>query len=477
VDQDLPTARVASTAVPASEPAVPATAPADPPPLSAADAPEPALARTVRVSVSAVLSRAVPLGLGLCTLLAIPFLLHYRIGATPALPGNVALTFAALALLSLLAAGWLAYLSARGRALARVMGNVLDNVPDLISYVDAGQRYRFSNRAYHRMFGLTPAAIYGRSVRDLLGEAAYAVVRPQLERALAGDPVSFESHIDYSRAGPRDVSVSYVPDRGPGGEVAGLFVVVSDVTRLKEAERRERERMLELAHAARLASVGEMATQIAHEVNQPLTAIVTYCAALERGLETGSADPARLREWVGAIGDEARRVSEIVRRLREFVRRGEMALVPLDLGQVLQEVVGMVRPEARRQAVTIDVDSAPGLPAVLADRILVAQAILNLLRNAVDAVVGEPPERRRVSLRTATVSDGVEVTVADSGPGVSPEVGGKLFESFVSTKPHGLGMGLPISRSIVEAHGGQLRYGPAPGGGTVFSFRLPRAAA
>ncbi len=166
-----------------------------------------------------------------------------------------------------------------------------------------------------------------------------------------------------------------------------------------------------------------------------------------------------------------------MRRLREFVRRGEMALVPLDLGQVLQEVVGMVRPEARRQAVTIDVDSAPGLPAVLADRILVAQAILNLLRNAVDAVVGEPPERRRVSLRTATVSDGVEVTVADSGPGVSPEVGGKLFESFVSTKPHGLGMGLPISRSIVEAHGGQLRYGPAPGGGTVFSFRLPRAPA
>jgi PAS domain S-box-containing protein len=444
-------------------------------PPSVADAPDSALSRTVRVSVADVLSRALPLGLALCALLAVPFVLHYRIDETPALPRSVALTFATLALLSLLAAGWLAYLSARGRALARVMSKVLDNVPDLISYVDADQRYRFSNRAYHRMFGLTPAAIYGRSVRELLGETAYEVVRPQLDRALAGNPVSFESHIDYSRAGPRDVSVSYVPDRGPGGEVAGLFAVVSDITRLKEAERREREQMLELAHAARLASVGEMATQIAHEVNQPLTAIVTYCAALERGLETGSADPDRLREWASAIGDEARRVSEIVRRLREFVRRGEMVLVALDLGEVLQEVVGMIRPEARRQAVTIVVAGGSALPAVLADRILIAQALLNLLRNAVDAVAGEPPERRRVDLRAALVSDGVEVTVADSGPGVSPEVGGKLFESFVSTKPHGLGMGLPISRSIVEAHGGRLRYGPAPGGGTVFSFRLPRA--
>ncbi len=444
---------------------------------AASDTPDPALSRTVRVGVAAVLSRALPLGVAVCALLAIPFLLHYRADETPALSGNVALTFGALALLALLATVWLAYLSARGRALAHVMRSVLDNVPDLISYVDADQRYRFSNRAYHRMFGLTPAAIYGRSVRDLLGETAYEIVRPRLERALAGNSESFESHIDYSRAGPRDVSVSYVPDRGPGGEVAGLFVVVSDITRLKEAERRERERMLELAHAARLASVGEMATQIAHEVNQPLTAIVTYCAALERGLETGGGDPARLREWVSAIGDEARRVSEIVRRLREFVRRGEMALVALDLREVLEEVVGMVRPEARRQAVTIAVEGSAAPPAVLADRVLIAQAVLNLLRNAVDAVSGESPERRRVSLRVAAVGDRVEVAVADAGPGVSPDIGGKLFESFVSTKRGGLGMGLPITRSIVEAHGGQVRYGPAPGGGTVFSFSLPRAPA
>lgn len=269
--------------------------------------------------------------------------------------------------------------------------------------------------------------------------------------------------------------MSYVPDLGSGGEVAGLFVVVSDVTRLKEAERRARERMLEVAHAARLASVGEMATQIAHEVNQPLTAIVTYCAALQRSLESGSPDPSRLREWVSAIGDDATRVSEIIRRLREFVRRGELTRVPVDLGEVVEEVAGMVRSEARRQGIAVAVEGLPTLPAVLADRVLIAQAVLNLLRNAVDAVSGEPPERRRVRIRVAPAGERVEVTVADSGPGISPELGGKLFESFVSTKADGLGMGLPITRSIVEAHGGEVRYGAAAEGGTVFSFSLPRA--
>jgi two-component system sensor kinase FixL len=387
---------------------------------------------------------------------------------------DLALGYSMLALLTLVAALGVSYLSARGRALVQVMTRVVDNVPDLISYIDASQHYRFTNRAYHRLFGLSPEAIYGRTVRDLLGDAAYAAIRPHLERALRGERVSFETRVHYSGPGLREVSVTYVPDLGAGGEVRGLFVVVNDITRLKDAERRERERTLEVAHSARLASVGEMATQIAHEVNQPLTAIVTYCAAALRSVQGGAPDPSRLREWVSAISDEAQRVSEIVRRLRQFVRRGEMVRAPLDLGEVVGEVVSMVQPEASHKGVTLVVDGAPALPAVLADRILIAQAILNLLRNALDAVAGEPPDRRRVTVSTTIDGDRVEVTVADSGPGVGPGVGGQLFESFVTTKPDGLGMGLSITRSIVEAHGGQVRHAPAPGGGAMFSFSLPR---
>ena len=246
--------------------------------------------------------------------------------------------------------------------------------------------------------------------------------------------------------------------------------------RLREAQRRERERMLELAHANRLASVGEMATQMAHQVNQPLTAIVTYCAAAQRSLQSGAGDLSRLREWVDAIGEEAQRVSAIVRGLREFVRRGKMAPVPLDLGEVVAGVVGALRPDADRRRVKLGVETPAGLPAVLADRVLVAQALLNLVRNAIEAVSVEPSERRRVVVSLALEGDRVVVSVADTGPGVDPGLAGRLFESFVTTKPEGLGMGLSITRSIVEAHGGQLRYDPAPSGGAVFSFSLRRSA-
>lgn len=245
---------------------------------------------------------------------------------------------------------------------------------------------------------------------------------------------------------------------------------------LREAQRRERERMLELAHANRLASVGEMATQMAHQVNQPLTAIVTYCAAAQRSLQSGAGDLSRVREWVDAIGEEAQRVSAIVRGLREFVRWGKMAAVPLDIAEVVAGVVGVLRPDADRKRVKLSVETRPDLPRVLADRVLIAQVLLNLVRNAIEAVWAEPPERRRVVVSLVPEGHRVTVSVADAGPGVDPELAGRLFNSFVTTKPDGLGIGLSITRSIVEAHGGQLRYEPAPSGGAVFSFSLRRSA-
>lgn len=245
---------------------------------------------------------------------------------------------------------------------------------------------------------------------------------------------------------------------------------------LREAQRRERERMLELAHVNRLASVGELATQMAHQVNQPLTAIVTYCAAAQRSLQSGAGDPSRLREWVDAIGEEAQRVSAIVRGLREFVRWGKMAAVPLDIAEVVAGVVGVLRPDADRKRVKLSVETRPDLPRVLADRVLIAQVLLNLVRNAIEAVWAEPPERRRVVVSLVPEGHRVTVSVADAGPGVDPELAGRLFNSFVTTKPDGLGIGLSITRSIVEAHGGQLRYEPAPSGGAVFSFSLRRSA-
>ena len=384
--------------------------------------------------------------------------------------------YGALAVMSFLVSGGLAFVSVRSRTLGRVMEGIVDNVPTLISYVDAGQRYRFNNRAYTRFWGLSPRAVYGKTIRELLGDAAYAKIVPFVEQALSGQQVSFKMHVDYSRAGERDVEVTYVPDMAAEGEVRGFFAVVNDITRLNQAERREREHVLELAHAGRLASIGEMATQIAHEVNQPVTAITTYCAACLRSLDAGCPGPGHLREWLQAIDAEARRVSDVVRRLREFVRKGEMERSPIDINDVARAVASMVRYDTEAHGIDLDLQLRQDLPRAMADRILVEQVVLNLIKNGMEAVAAMPAGQRRVSVETTASDQQVEVVVTDSGPGVPAEIAGQLFDSFVTTKASGLGMGLPISRSIVEAHGGHLDYANIPGRGTTFRFGLPTAA-
>lgn len=371
-----------------------------------------------------------------------------------------------------LAAG-LAYASLRGRALGRLTATVLEHVPALIAYVDRDQRYRFSNQAYERLLGVRARDLDGRSVRDLVGESAYGRIRPYIEQVLRGEAVNFEEHLELGAAAPRDVSVSCVPDLGPGGAVQGFFSIISDVTRLKEAERRERARLLELAHLARVNSLGEMATELAHEVNQPLAAIAAYASACRRRLEASRCPVGEIPQWLEAIDAETRRAGEVVQRLRDLVGKVPVRPVPLDLNDVVTEVGRMIESEARSSRVEVAFELAPELPRVVVDRILIEQVVLNLLRNALEAVAGMAPDRRRVVVATRTVGEAVEVAVHDSGPGVSPELGRRVFEPFVTTREQGLGMGLAISRRIIEAHDGRLDFRGDAEVGTTFSFVLP----
>ena len=381
--------------------------------------------------------------------------------------------YALMAGLAFSAAAGLAYLSFRNRALSQLVSHVVDHVPALVSYVDAGERYRFTNRHYETLFGTPRAQLVNRSVRDLLGEPAYATALPHIRTALAGAPVSFEAAIEYSKAGRRDVSVTYTPDVAPGGRVRGFIAVVNDITAQKAAERREREHMREAAHATRLASVGELATQIAHEVNQPITAMVTYCAAAQHNVLAESPNNTRLISLIGAIADEAKRVSTIIRRLRDFVRKGEIAFVATDLNEIVTDSLRLVAGEAVSQHVQVVEQLATEPLRVMADPVLVSQAILNLVRNAIEAATTSAAGRREVRVATRRTGHAAEVSVTDTGPGLSPEVVPRLFEAFVTTKPRGLGMGLSIARSIIEAHGGQLRHADAPGGGCIFALTLP----
>ncbi|HEY0663779.1 MAG TPA: ATP-binding protein, partial [Thiobacillaceae bacterium] len=374
------------------------------------------------------------------------------------------------AVFAFLVAGALAFVISRNRALAQVTQKVVDNVPVLVAYVDREERYRFNNRAYERAFGLRPRQIYGKSMRELLGEVEYRKARPYIDQALSGKEASFERQLVYAGDGTRDVIVSYLPDATPEQEVRGFYVMVSDVTPIKAAQRRERQYTLELAHVSRLASMGEMATQIAHEINQPLAAITMYSSA---GLHTlhGECDRGKLETWLEAINDQAKRASEVVRRVRHFVKKGEFQFGPVDVNQIARETAALLEHVARSRAIEFVQELAEGLPAVRGERVLLEQVVFNLVHNAMDAVLSRSGGRR-VTVKTFSDAQLVYVEVSDNGPGVDPAIGAHIFDSFVTSKQGGLGMGLAISRSIVEAHGGTLRYATHPEGGAVFTVSL-----
>ncbi|MDQ1314689.1 MAG: Histidine kinase [Pseudomonadota bacterium] len=382
--------------------------------------------------------------------------------------------YAALVLFAFLVAGALAIAFNRGRSLAQVVEKVVDDLPLLVSYVDAEQRYRFNNMAYARFFGVNLKEMYGKTMRELLGEDAYRTVLPYIEQALSGKPVSFERQLSYAGAGMHDMMVSYLPDTTPKGKVRGFYVMVNDISQIKEAERRERRHMIELAHVSRLASMGEMATQIAHEINQPLAAIAMYGAAGMRALQ-GEFDRGKLETWLEAINTQAKRASDIVRRVRHFVQKGEPQFGLVDLNLIAREVTALIDHEFRSREVGVFLELAEDLPQVQGDRVLLEQVIFNLARNAMDALLDQSGERR-MTLRTTFDAHLVYFEVSDSGPGVDPALGEHVFDSFVTSKQEGLGMGLTISRSIIEAHAGTLRYTMNPGGGATFMFSLAREA-
>ena len=381
--------------------------------------------------------------------------------------------YAVLVVFAFVLAGALAFAMRRNRSLAQVMEKVVDNVPVLVAYVDADERYRFNNMAYERFFGLSPKRIYGKTMRELLGEAAYAVTEAHIKEALGGKTVVFERKLPYAGAGPRDAVITYLPDVTPQG-VRGFYVMVNDVTAIRNSQRRERQHMLELAHVSRLASMGEMATQIAHEINQPLAAIAMYAAAAQRTMQ-GACEREKIETWLEAINTQAKRASEIVRRVRQFVQKGEPHLEAVDLNTVLRETAALVEHEAKTQNVQIVLDLADELPPARGEKVLLEQVVLNLVRNAMDAVVTGGGERR-VTLKTSADAHLVYVEVSDTGPGVDPALGQHIFDSFVTGKQGGLGMGLAISRSIVEAHAGTLRYATNPEGGAAFTFSLAQEA-
>jgi len=266
--------------------------------------------------------------------------------------------------------------------------------------------------------------------------------------------------------------VVWHPVLGKDGEIIEYVGTAADVTERKQAEEALRTAQAELAHVTRVATLGELTASIAHEINQPLGAIVNSASACVRWLDAHKLEAAR--RSIARVIAEGHRASEIIQRIHALVRKAPPRKDWLDMNQTIHEVVALARSEARRSGVTLGTQLSHDAPRICADRIQVQQVILNLMMNAMEAMSGAGDGPRELVVRSATdESQGVLVSVLDSGPGLDPKSLDHLFDAFYTTKPQGLGMGLAISRSLIEAHGGRLWATANEPCGAVFQFTLP----
>jgi two-component system sensor kinase FixL len=292
------------------------------------------------------------------------------------------------------------------------------------------------------------------------------------------DSVGRAMDIEYRITHP-DGSLRYVhhiaqSTRSPSGKILRQVGTLHDITDRRLAEDEARQMQDRIAHFGRISTMGEMAAGIAHEVNQPLTAIATYAQACQRLLAAGSASQDEIASALDHIGAQALRAGEVIRRLRTFVKNREVRRELVDANRLLTDVLTLAETDARHHSVHMVIEAATQSPQVQADVVQIQQVILNLVRNSIDAMADVPEARREIVLKTELDSEGdVQFTVADRGVGVSAEMMAELFNPFFTTKPGGTGLGLSISRSIVRAHGGKLWCGPNPGGGARFFFTLP----
>jgi C4-dicarboxylate-specific signal transduction histidine kinase len=274
----------------------------------------------------------------------------------------------------------------------------------------------------------------------------------------------------------------FVPEGHQSTDIGVRFVTaiadtLAGIIRRRRAEEQSRAHQAELAHVTRLSTVGEMATGIAHEVNQPLTAMVTASQACLRMTESGTVDFDKVRETMREVATQGLRAGEIIRHLREFTRMRETKRTTVDPNDLVQEAARFVEAEALENGINMKLELGAELPRVVVDAIQVEQVILNLLRNAIEAMEGTAADQHLLTVQTRKNKAGmVELLVSDTGPGLSEETASRIFDAFFTTKSHGMGMGLSISRSIIEAHKGCLWADGLLGDGATFHFTLPSAS-
>jgi two-component system sensor kinase FixL len=354
---------------------------------------------------------------------------------------------------------------------------LLDAAVDAIVVIDErGQIITFS-RAAERMFGRPAADVIGKNVSVLMAEPHRSRHDGYMERyAATGEAhiIGKGREVEARRANGELFPVSLAVGEAKDGGKRRFVGIIRDLSAQRAAEQRARSTEIKLAHVGRFNLMGEMAAGIAHEINQPLSAIATYAQAGKRVLQHEQPDIAMLTEICEKIDEQARRAGQVIANLRKFIRKQEIETQSLDVNRVVAGVMTLIEADARSEGIAVDVHKRDDLPAVRADALQLQQVLLNLTRNSVDAMRGGIGKERGIIIATERGEHGgVRVTVTDHGHGVSPQLGDNIFHPFITTKRDGLGVGLAISRTIVQSYGGTLTYADNPAGGSIFTIELP----
>jgi two-component system sensor histidine kinase DctS len=354
---------------------------------------------------------------------------------------------------------------------------------------DLEGRVTYVNPAFCRMVGLPPEDLLGKKPpMPYWAPEAMAEYEQRFRNVLAGHATpQFETVFQRSDGVRVPVLIFEAPLVDAHGRHTGWMSSILDITDRKRAEELSRQQQEKLETSARLATMGEISSMLAHELNQPLAAISSYTAGALNVLSRASAgdgagsapspalDVGMLMRALEQANTQARRAGQVIRSVHEFVKKREPNRENVTMQQVVDGIRALVDLQARQSYVTLQVEIPPALPPVLADRVLLEQVLLNLTRNAIEAMQDIAPERRVLRIAAAASGGQVAVSVIDNGHGIPPQVAERLFSPFFSTKAEGMGMGLSICRTAIEFHGGTLTHADNPEGGTIFTFALQQA--
>jgi two-component system sensor kinase FixL len=362
-------------------------------------------------------------------------------------------------------------------ALAREahLQSILDTVPEAMIVIDERGFIQSFSSAAERLFGCQAAEAIGQNVSTLMPAPYHenhdGYLRRYMntgERRIIGIGRVVVGQRKDGSTFPMELAVGEMKS----GDRRFFTGFIRDLTERQQTEARLQELQSELVHISRLTAMGEMASTLAHELNQPLSAIANYLKGTRRLLEGASDEKsATMRDALDKAADQAMRAGHIIRRLRDFVARGESERRVESITKLVEEASALALVGVKDLGIRVQFQFNPDIDLVIADRVQVQQVLLNLIRNAMDAM--ETSKTRDLIVAIAPADGGlVRISVTDSGSGISPEIAEQLFQPFVTTKRHGMGVGLSISRAIVEAHNGRIWVEPNPTGGTIFNFTL-----